>query len=140
MNYTELQKIVEAKRAETGKTISEILSEIVKNFKLENIKQEFLSRFGDKYDLHCGISPEGYIITVDNIINPTLNLYMEILLGLSNKTITTTKLCSDLNSKRYFNSLALLSMIKRAVKPSIIEEFESSAEIATIRKTLEKEF
>lgn len=67
------------------------------NIDKEAIKKEFIASFGKKYDLHCGISDKGYIITADNIVNPSLNDYAEILAGLSNKVITTTNIAKDIN-------------------------------------------
>lgn len=110
------------------------------NIDKEAIKKQFIARFGNEYDLHCGISNEGYVITANDIVNPSVDIYAEVLCGLSNKFITTTKFAKDINYKRYYNSLYLLAMIKKAVASSIIDEFEIDTKIQTLRQTLKEDF
>lgn len=110
------------------------------NIDKEAIKKEFIASFGKEYDLHCGISDKGYIITADDIVNPNVNIYAEVLCGLSNKIITTTNIATNLNYKRYYNSLSLLAMINEAVAPSIIDEFEGHPKIQMLRRWLKEDF
>ena len=111
----------------------------------EAVKKQFVSKFGEKYNLHQGICDEKYIITADDIVNIKPKVYAEIVLGLHNKHATTISEKSKIKSgiifsdhiyERYYNSLSLLAMIHEANPASVIEELEGHPTVLRCRKLL----
>lgn len=102
------------------------------------IKQSFIEKFGNEYDIFCGAGKDPYIITPEDIIKPSAETYGQLLCCLSNKFLTTTKICNDIANKRYYNSLYLLALIDQALTPTNLDKLESSPLIKTIRAKLQE--
>ena len=110
------------------------------NIDKDAIKKQFMDRFGNEYNLHEGLSDNLYIITADDVVNPTPEIYAEVLCGLSNKNITISQNCPERNLKRYYNSLSLLAMMQSAVAPSTLEELEGNSKVSAVRRILRDNF
>ena len=106
------------------------------NIDKEKVKQEFNAKFGEEYDLHQDMGVDKYIITADDIVNITPEVYSEILLGTYNKVLTSSKNCPEYAYKRYYNSLSLLAMVHRGNSVSKIEEMEGHPKVIKVRSFL----
>jgi len=107
------------------------------NIDKEAIKNQFNAKFGEQYDLHQDIGVENkYIITADDVVNITPEVYSEILLGTYNKVLTSSKNCPEYAYKRYYNSLSLLAMVRQGNSVSKIEEMEGHPRVIKVRSYL----
>ena len=102
----------------------------------EAVKEQFNAKFGEEYDLHQDMGVDKYIITADDIVNITPEVYSEILLGTYNKVLTSSKNCPEYAYKRYYNSLSLLAMVHRGNSVSKIEEMEGHPKVIKVRSFL----
>ena len=103
------------------------------NINKEAIKNRFNAKFGKEYNLHRDIADEEYIITADDIVNITPEIYSEILMGTYNKVLTSSNNCPEYAYKRYYNSLSLLAMVHEGNCVSKIEEMEGHPRIIKVR-------
>lgn len=106
------------------------------NIDKEKVKQEFNAKFGEEFDLHQDMGVDKYIITADDIVNITPEVYSEILLGTYNKVLTSNKECPEYVYKRYYRSLSLLAMVHLGNSVSKIEEMEGHPRIINVRHWL----
>lgn len=106
------------------------------NIDKEEIKNQFNARFGKEYNLYRDIANEEYIVTADDIVNITPEVYGEVLMGTYNKALTSSKDCPDYAYKRYYNSLSLLAMITKGNSASKLEEIEGNPLVVRVRSIL----
>lgn len=107
------------------------------NIDKEVIKKQFNLNFGEEFDLHQDLGVENkYIITADDVVNITPEVYSEILLGTYNKVLTSSKNCPEYAYKRYYNSLSLLAMVRQGNSVSKIEEMEGHPRVIKVRSYL----
>ena len=100
----------------------------------EKIKQLFIARFGEEYNLHQDLNTDKpYNITADDIVNITPRIYAEILCGTYNKVLTSSKNCPEYAYIRYYNSLSLLAMVHQGNSVSKIEEMEGHPRVIKVR-------